>query len=287
MILNTVILLGGIGLVFGFILAVAAKKFAVPVDPRQEHLTRILPGVNCGACGFPGCSGYAEALIKEGTDPGMCTVGGEEAAKKIGEILGKEVTLREKQVARVLCGGRDCELKFNYIGINECHAANSVAGGFKSCRYACLGLGDCVKVCDFDAIRWEPGKIPEIIPQKCTACGKCIEACPGNVIKLIPEKAEVYVKCSSQDKGPSVKKICKTGCFACRICVKFCPEKAITMDENLAVIDYGKCKGRGICVEKCPSKTIIYTKEQPIRKKKSEASGKSEKESRKKSTEES
>ncbi len=259
MILNTVILLGGIGLVFGFILAVAAKKFAVPVDPRQEHLLRILPGANCGACGFPGCSGYAEAMIKEGADPGLCTAGGTETVEKIGEILGREASLRERRVARVLCGGRDCEQKFNYVGINECYAASSVAGGFKSCRYACLGLGDCVKACNFDAIRWEPGKIPEIIPQKCTACGKCIEACPVNVIKLIPEKAEVYVKCGSHDKGPSVKKICKAGCFACRICVKFCPEKAITIEENLAVIDYSRCNGCGICVKKCPSKTIIYT----------------------------
>jgi len=259
MILNSILILGGSGLIFGVILAVVSRKFAVAVDPKEELITKLLPGVNCGACGFPGCSGYANAMVTGKAAAGLCPAASGEAVKKIGEILGIEVEVREKKVAKVMCGGQDSELKYIYRGIESCFSARQVAGGFRSCGFSCLGLGDCVKACPVDAINYERNRIPEINPEKCTACGKCLDACPVKVIRLVPAGAGVYVKCNSNDRGPAVKKICKTGCFTCKICVKFCPQQAISIVAELAVIDYRQCNNCGICVQKCPAGTILFT----------------------------
>jgi len=262
MILYAVLILGGLGIIFGSGLALAGKKFAVPVDPNQEKLLKVLPGINCGACGMPGgCSGYAEALVKGGFALDLCVVGGEETARKIAEILGKEASIKEPAVARVLCQGGNSEKKYEYSGIRDCYAAKLVSGGFKSCRYGCLLFGTCVEVCPFDAFDWREGDIPRVIDEKCRACGKCVDACPVGIIKLIPRSVKVYVNCSSRDKGASVRKICKDGCFTCNICVKACPQKAITIEDNLPVIDRSKCNGCGICVEKCPSHAIKFMRE--------------------------
>jgi len=257
MVLMSVITLGGMGLLFGLFLALASKKFAVSVDSRLENILKILPGSNCGACGFAGCRGMAEALLRG--DPGAisCPAISEEAAYKIGEILGKKVEMRVAKVARVMCQGDESKAKYDYQGVEDCRAAHLLAEGYKACTYACLGLGTCKAVCPFDAIFWEKGKIPEILMDKCTACGICIEACPTKVISLIPKKARVYVKCSSHDKGAIVRKICEVGCIACGICVKVCEPEAIELENNLAVIDYEKCTNCGICVEKCPTNSIV------------------------------
>lgn len=257
MVFFAVITLGGLGLLFGFLLAVAGKKFAVKVDPRQEEILKILPGSNCGACGFAGCTGMAEALARKGAGVASCPVVGAETLRKIGEILGEEIQVREAQVARVMCQGDESKVKYDYRGVEDCRAAHLLAGGHKACSYACLGLGSCQTVCPFDAIRWEKGKTPEILMDKCTACGKCVEVCPTKVISLIPKRAKVYVKCNSLDKGAIVRKICKLGCIACGICVKVCEPGAIKIENNLAIIDYEKCTNCGICVEKCPTKSIV------------------------------
>jgi len=257
MVLLSVITLGGMGLIFGLLLGLASKKFAVKVDPRIEMILQVLPGSNCGACGFAGCRSMAEVFVKSGAGAISCPVVSGENLRKIGEILGEEIQVREAQVARVMCQGDESKVKYDYKGVSDCRAAYLLAGGYKACSYACLGLGTCKEVCPFDAIRWEKGKTPEILMDKCTACGKCVEVCPTKVISLIPKKARVYVKCSSLDKGAVVRKICKVGCIACGICVKVCEPGAITMENNLAKIDYEKCTNCGICVEKCPTNAIV------------------------------
>ena len=178
MVFFAVITLGGLGLLFGFLLAVAGKKFAVRVDPREEEVLKILPGSNCGACGFAGCTGMAEALIRGDVGAVSCPVVNEETIRRIGEILEKKFEVREVEVARVMCQGDDSKVKYDYKGVEDCRAAHLLAGGYKACSYACLGLGSCVAVCPFDAISWEKGKTPEILMDKCTACGKCVEVCP-------------------------------------------------------------------------------------------------------------
>jgi len=257
MVLFAVAVLGGLGLLFGFLLAVAGKKFAVEVDPRQEMVLKILPGSNCGACGFAGCSGMAEALVRGEIGAVTCPVVTQEVLSKIGEIIGKKLEVKEAEVARVMCQGDESKVKYDYNGVEDCRAAHLLAGGYKACSYACLGLGSCKEVCPFDAINWEKGKTPEILMDKCTACGKCVEVCPTEVISLIPKKAKVYVKCNSLDRGAVVRKICKFGCIACGACVKVCEPGAIRIENNLAIIDYEKCTNCGACVEVCPTKSIV------------------------------
>lgn len=256
MVLISIITLGGLGLLFGVLLSLAGKKFAVKVNFRQEEILKILPGSNCGACGFAGCRGMAEALASGKIGTVSCPVVNEEIILQIGRILGKNFEVRETQVARVMCQGDESKIKYDYRGVQDCRAAYLLAGGYKACSYACLGLGTCKDVCPFDAIRWEKGKTPEILMDKCTGCEKCVEVCPTKVISLIPKKARVYVKCNSLDKGAKVRKICKLGCIACGICVKVCEPGAIKIENNLAIIDYEKCTNCGICVEKCPTKSI-------------------------------
>ena len=260
MVLISIIALGSLGLLFGLLLALAGKKFAVKVDPREEKILNLLPGTNCGVCGFAGCRGMAEALLRSEAGVTSCPVVSEETAYKIGEILGKKIEVREAEVARVMCQGDESKVKYDYNGVEDCRAAHLVADGYKACSYACLGLGTCKDVCPFDAIHWEKGKTPEILMDKCTACGKCVEVCPTKVISLIPKKAKVYVKCSSLDKGAIVRKICKLGCIACGICVKVCEPGAIKIEDNLAIINYQKCTNCGICVEKCPTNSIVMVK---------------------------
>ncbi|HCJ66106.1 MAG TPA: ferredoxin [Elusimicrobia bacterium] len=269
LILYAVLVLAGLALIFAFGLAVASKIFAINQDPRLVALISALPGVNCGACGFAGCAGYAGELFKGTAEPGKCTVGQKEIADKIGKILGIEVKMKEPEVAMVFCQGKPevAVEKYLYNGLQSCRAANLLVGGSKSCSYGCLRYGDCYRVCPFDAIAWseprgvhpsESGEIPRIIPDKCTACGLCIKSCPKKgLIRLVPENKEVHILCNSLDKGGVTRRICKVGCFACGLCVKACPKQAITIIDNLARIDYSKCDNCGICVEKCPVKTIV------------------------------
>ncbi|MBS4535947.1 RnfABCDGE type electron transport complex subunit B [Clostridium sp. D2Q-14] len=256
-ILLPVVSLGGLGLIFGSGLAVASKVFAVKVDPKIESIRAALPGANCGACGYPGCDAFSKAVSLEEAPVNGCPVGGLETAEKIGEIMGKSAGSSEKKVARVICNGTTCNTKekFEYNGIQDCKAAALVQGGSKSCEYGCLGLGTCYDVCDFDAIKIEDG-IAHIDPEKCTACGKCLEACPKNIIKWTPYDQNVVVDCNNNEFGKDVKVKCTTGCIGCKICVKACPFDAMEFEDNLARINYDKCTNCMICAEKCPTNAI-------------------------------
>ncbi|MFH1287307.1 MAG: RnfABCDGE type electron transport complex subunit B [bacterium] len=256
---TAVIVLGTIGLIFGLFLAIADEKLKVEIDPLEEKFLGALPGINCGACGYPGCSGYAHQLASGNAPPDKCVAGGHDVAKKLGELLGIEVKVKEKIIAVVKCQGGEGKAYsiFNYDGFPDCQTAVLVSAGHKSCQYGCLGFGTCVRVCPFKAIKMNvETKLPEIDEKLCTACGMCVTECPKKIIALIPGKSRVGIGCSSFDKGIEVKKKCTIGCIACQICVKKCPENAITMENNLAKIDYNKCTNCLLCVSVCPTKAI-------------------------------
>jgi electron transport complex protein RnfB len=249
--------LGGMGLLFGILLAVASKKFSIETDPRVETIRDVLPGANCGACGYPGCDAFAAAVAAGEAPADGCTVGGTNVARQVASIMGVDVEDRERRIARVLCQG-DCENavdKYEYKGIEDCVAASMLADGFKGCGYGCLGLGTCVRACPFDAIYIDNG-IAVVNPDKCTGCGICVEACPKGLIELIPESSLVQVLCISKDPGRQVRDYCKVGCIGCRLCVKACQFDAIEFADNLAKIDYDKCVNCMVCAEKCPTGTI-------------------------------
>lgn len=256
-IISAVVSIGLIGLIFGCLLEYASIIFHVDKDARIDEISEVLPGANCGGCGFAGCGAYAAAVVSEGADVSKCSVGGAAAAEKIAEIMGVRAAIGERKAARVLCGGTcdKAEDKYTYFGVSDCRAAAKLGGGAKSCAYGCLGLGTCQSVCQFGAISIKDG-IAHIDNEKCTACGACVKICPKKVIELIEVNKPVTVKCRNKDKGAAVNKVCKTGCIGCGICAKNCPQKAITVEDNLAVIDYSKCVSCGVCKEKCPKKAI-------------------------------
>ncbi|MBO4896815.1 MAG: RnfABCDGE type electron transport complex subunit B [Clostridia bacterium] len=250
------LVLGGIALVLGAILAVASVIFKVDTDERIGQIEEALPGANCGGCGFAGCSAYAAAIVAGEAPLTKCAVGGEKAQAAIADIMGMAAEKVEPKRAFVQCGG-DCDaaaLKFDYNGISDCAAAMRVAGGPKGCEFGCLGYGTCVSVCKFDAISIKNG-IAVVDPDKCVGCGTCVNICPRHVIKLRTTDKKSDIKCKSTDKGALVRKYCKSGCLACGICAKNCPQGAITVD-GVAKFDHEKCVGCGTCVEKCPAKCI-------------------------------
>ncbi|RKX72433.1 ferredoxin [candidate division TA06 bacterium] len=257
--LSGLIVLGGIGLVVSLILVIANKKLAVEKNPLAEHIREILPGADCGACGYTGCDAYAEALAEGKADPHLCTVGGVKTAENIGKLLGIKVEIKERNVARLHCQGTNAvaKKKAEYKGIKTCTAADIVALGDKACPFGCLGLGDCVSVCPFNALHIGKNGLPVTDIDKCTGCGKCIVACPRGILSLVPVSRTTVISCCSHDFGLTVKQYCSVGCIGCSICAKKCPEEAITMDNNLAVIDYSKCTNCGICIESCPTKAIL------------------------------
>jgi len=254
--------LAGLSLVFGIILAVAFKKLAVQVSEEEKKLREIMPGANCGACGYPGCEAYAHALaLKTGDIPAnLCTVGGSETAKQIGEILGIEVEETAPMLCVLRCRGgvKEAVERFDYVGPGDCRSNYILLGGNKACEYGCLGGGHCITVCPFNAIRMGPNRLPIIDPAKCTACGVCVKECPRQVLELIPRSQLVYCACKTKDKGKAVKNKCKIGCIGCTLCTKVCPhEGAIVMDGNLPKMDYTKCVSCGICFNKCPTHSFV------------------------------
>ena len=261
--MNTVLLativLGVLAIIFGAILAFAAKVFAVEKDPREEAISAILPGANCGGCGFPGCSGFANSVVKGIAPVTACSPGGAELATQIAAIMGVEAVVGPKVVAQVLCSGHGCDkTRYDYEGLKDCRAMSRVSSGHLMCTYACLGGGTCEEICQFDAIHIVNG-IAVVDQDACVACNQCVDICPRNVIQLVPLKTKkhVSVNCHSQAKGAEVRKSCDDGCIGCGLCVKACPkEGAITMDGNVAKINYEICIGCGICAQKCPRKTI-------------------------------
>lgn len=257
-ILLPVAILAGIGLVFAVLLGVAANIFEVKQNPNVEAVLHVLPGVNCGGCGYASCESYAKAVALSGEAVTLCTVGGQEVADNVGDIMGVQVHAQEVMVAYVKCNG-DCEKskdKYEYHGIMDCVSASALpGGGAKSCTYGCLGLGTCVKVCDFDAIVIKDG-IAIIDENKCTNCGACIKACPKNLIESVPLNSRVRVACNSYDSARDAMQNCQVGCIACKKCEKACEYDAIHVNNNLAKIDYDKCTQCNACVEVCPKVTI-------------------------------
>ncbi|HHY95863.1 MAG TPA: RnfABCDGE type electron transport complex subunit B [Firmicutes bacterium] len=258
--LTAVVIMAVAGALFGALLAYAARRFAVPIDERAEAISGVLPGANCGGCGFAGCSGLAAAIAAGKAPVDACPVGGSRVAALVGKIMGMQVeAARERRVARVLCGGGPrCRDNYVYAGIPDCRAAAAMPGaGPKACGWACLGLGTCVRACPFGALTMGPEGLPVVDPEKCTACGKCVTACPHGCISLVPESAQVHVLCRNRERGPVVRKTCQVGCIACRACERVCPTGAIKVKDNCAEIDYSLCTNCGACVEKCPVHTIV------------------------------
>ncbi len=247
-----------VGLFVGVFLSVAGKKFAVEVDEREDKILAVLPGANCGGCGQAGCAAMAHAIVTGAAPVNGCPVGGEPVAEKIAAIMGQEVSAEEPKVAFVKCAGTctKAKEKSNYTGLMGCKMLNMTPGGGpKACQYGCLGGGTCVSVCAFDAIHIIDG-VAKVDPDKCKACGKCIENCPRHMIELKPKKNKFAVECSSKDKGPAVMKVCEAGCIGCGLCEKNCPKDAIHVVDNIAHIDYDKCVSCSLCAQKCPKKVI-------------------------------
>ncbi len=257
-ILTPVLAMAAMGLIFGVALAYALKIFGIEIDPKMFKLLSMLPGSNCGACGRPGCAGFAEALAKGEAVPSGCLSSNEESRKSIAHFLGLDHEERVKTVATLLCnGGVRAKDKYLYRGIKSCKAATMLFGGYKTCAFGCLGLGDCVEECPFDALHIGADGLPEVDEKRCTSCGKCLKACPKNLYALLPIAGLYYVKCSSKDSGASTAKACRSGCIACAKCEKACPSGAIRVESNLAGIDPDKCQNIGKCFVACPTKVIV------------------------------
>ena len=253
-----IIILSALGLIAGLLLALAAKFMAVKSDPKFDQIREALPGANCGACGYTGCDDYAKALAStEGVKTNLCIPGGENTSRSISEILGVEFANVERMSAVVRCGG-DCDATgyaMEYRGPQTCSACNTFYLGRGKCSHACLGFGDCVAVCMYDAIHLENG-IAVVDKEKCTGCGMCVRECPNSIIELRPTSNLVFVRCSSHDKGAFTRKVCSRGCIGCKKCEKVCPTGAAKVTENLASIDPKLCTNCHACEEACPTQCI-------------------------------
>lgn len=251
------LILGGCGVLAGALLTAASKIFSVKTDERIEKIGESLPQANCGACGYAGCADYAAAIVNNGAEANLCKPGGSDTAVRIAEILGTAASEVEPTAAVVHCSG-DCsatETAFIFDGVQSCKAVKRFYGGNGSCKYGCIGLGDCAEVCDNGAIVIDNG-IASIIKSKCGSCGKCINVCPNSLISIRPLAKHIDVLCSSKDNGKQTKFSCKNGCIGCKICEKKCPSGAITVNDFHASIDYDKCTNCGICMTVCPAKVI-------------------------------
>lgn len=267
-VLISILSMGGLGLVLSGGLAYASKKLAVETDPRVEQIMEALPGANCGACGFPGCSGLANAIAENKASVSACTVGGPAVAETIALIMGVEAEDTEnKIIATLMCQGDNtkAKLKADYHGVRTCRAASMVDAGPKGCPHGCIGFGDCTKVCPVNAITMGENDLPIIDEELCTGCGLCVKECPKFIIALTNKDNAVHVRCKATLKARDTRAVCSIGCIACKMCERVCPFDAICVKDNVAIIDYDKCRNCMLCVEKCPTKTI--TSAFPERKK--------------------
>jgi Na+-translocating ferredoxin:NAD+ oxidoreductase RNF subunit RnfB len=241
-ILTAFISIGLIGAVLGAVLAYASKVFHVAVDPKVEKIAEILPQANCGACGFAGCNAYAEAVVEKGAQVTLCTPGGQDVIDQIASIMGVKAEAGVAMVAYCACNGtaENAVNRFEYYGPKSCSAAVFVSGGHKACDYGCLGFGDCVEACPFDAMHMSENGLPVVDDEKCVGCKACVKACPKGIMKMMPKGAEVYLACNSKAKGKEVSDACKVGCIGCKICTlpKTTPSGAIKMDGDLPVVNY-------------------------------------------------
>ena len=252
--------LSALSALFGAVLVIASRVFRVETDPKEAEIRACLAGANCGGCGYPGCDGYAAAVAKGEADCNCCVAGGSETAEKIAQIMGVSQSAAEKKYAHIMCSGsHGCVHKtFNYYGPRDCRAAMLFGNrGDKACSFACVGLGNCVKACQFGAMKISDG-IAKVDRSKCVGCGACVDACPKKIVKLLPERQRYVPACSSEEKGAQVMKRCYVGCIGCMKCQKECPMQAITVENNLARIDYTKCVNCGHCAQVCPREIIKH-----------------------------
>lgn len=270
-ILIAIAILGGLGLVFGLVLAAASKVFYVETDPRLDQLNECLPGANCGGCGFAGCGAYAEAVLKGEAPVGKCASGGNEAAKAMAAIMGVQAEEVTRKVAMVRCSGartfdaegnltKGAKMKAHYEGFHDCLAASKVGGsGPLSCKYGCLGYGSCTRVCKYGAISVKNG-VAVVDEDLCVGCMACAQVCPRKVITAVEPDRNVVIACNSLAKGAVTNRACTIGCIGCGKCMKTCPSGAITITNNLAQIDYSKCTNCGQCATVCPKGLIKDSK---------------------------
>lgn len=247
-------------------LIVANRKLYVYEDPRIDVVEDMLPHANCGACGYPGCRPFAEALVSGGALPGKCTVSSEEGRVNIARYLGVDLGAEEKRVARLACaGGTNVALnRARYKGIQSCQAASLVSGGGKGCFWGCLGFGDCEAVCDFDAITMNPFSLPVVDVDKCTACGDCVEVCPKDLFSLQPVSRRLWVNCKNLEQGDDILEECQVGCTACGKCAMDAPGSLIEMIHNLPVVDYSKHHQTQAPIQRCPTGAIVWLDDEGI-----------------------
>ncbi len=263
-VLYTILSLSVLGSVAAVVLYFVARRFRVYEDPRIDEVEGSLPGANCGGCGYAGCRNFAETLVKSASFDGLfCPVGGNETMSAVARILGREAAAQDPQVAVLRCNGT-CEYRprtNRYDGAASCAIASALYGGDTGCQYGCLGLGDCVVACTFDALHMDPQTgLPVVDDDKCTSCGACVKACPKNLFELRKRwkgNKKIYVACMNEDKGGIAKKNCAVACIGCTKCFKVCPYEAITMNNNLAFIDSVKCRLCRKCVTECPTHSIL------------------------------
>ncbi|MEA1986398.1 MAG: RnfABCDGE type electron transport complex subunit B [Candidatus Marinimicrobia bacterium] len=247
--------MGGMGLLFSIGLAVASKKFHVEDDPRVSQINEVLPGANCGACGFPGCSAFADNVVKGKAEYSGCPVGGPDVASEVAKILGLNAGDSERMVAQVMCQGGNAETsrKAIYTGIQTCTGASVISKGEKYCEYGCIGLGECVDACQFDAMYMNDNGLPVVIQDKCVGCGECVRVCPQNIMEMHPVSHKVLLRCRNEDPILVARGVCTRACIACGICVREADEGKLTMSNNLAKIEYDKFgNDKKIPTEKCP-----------------------------------
>lgn len=273
---STIGVLVGLGILAAVLLFLLLKKFKVEEDPRIDEVEKVMPGANCGGCGFAGCRAFAQSCVQAGNlDNNFCPVGGNDTMKKVAEVLGLEVTAKAPQVAVVRCNGT-CEARpkiSQYDGVRSCRVESMLYKGETGCPFGCLGCGDCVSACAFGALSMdEKTGLPVVDEQKCTSCGACVKACPKGIIELRnkgPRGMRVYVDCVNKDKGGIARKACSNACIGCSKCSKVCSHEAISIENNLAYIDYTKCKLCKKCVAECPT-GAIHAVNFPVIKKKEE-----------------
>lgn len=253
--------LGGVGLVFGTLIAMAHRRFYVWEDPRIDTVTDLLPSANCGACGFPGCRAFAENLVAGDTQPAVCTVMGENEVSTVSDFLGVEAGATSKRVARLLCaGGTNVAVQqADYLGIETCGAAAAVAGGGKGCTWGCLGFADCEVSCDFDAIYMDEHSLPHVVPDQCTACGDCVEACPKDLFVLMDLEEKLIVQCRSLLTGEEATDLCEVACNACGRCALDASAGVVEMMNGLAVVNYELNDSAGPeAIKRCPTGAIVW-----------------------------
>lgn len=246
------------GIIFGILLVVISKVFAVKVDKRVSDITESLPGANCGACGFAGCADYADAIVNKNAQMNLCLPGGANSASAISKIMGAQVSVADKKIPVIHCNGNcnNTSNAFNFEGIQTCASAKRFYGSDMKCLFGCIGLGDCASACPENAIKIKDN-LATFCYDICISCGKCSKICPNGLIEMRSEKKKVDVLCSSQDKGKAAVDACKSSCIGCGKCVKVCRFDAIAVENNHAVIDYDKCKSCGLCVKECPRECIV------------------------------